>query len=75
MCVILKASNMKEVFIMNEDYLKVEFEKQVEWILDLESLPMEAKKKLIIEQAEAYTNNQYLRLLNRINVYGKSLVG
>lgn len=59
---------------MNEDYLKVEFEKQVDWILELESLPMEAKKKLIIDQAESYANNQYLRLLNKINVYGKSLV-
>lgn len=60
---------------MTEDYLKVELEKQVELILDLESLPMEAKKKLIIEQAKAYVNNQYLRLLNKINVYGKSLLG
>lgn len=60
---------------MKEDYLKVEFEKQVDWILELESLPMEAKKKLIIEQAESYANTQYLRLLNKINVYGKSLVG
>lgn len=60
---------------MNDNFFKNEFEKLVDWVLTSDALPMEVKKKLILDQAEAYANNKALEVLNKINVYGKSLIG
>lgn len=60
---------------MNDNFFKNEFEKLVDWVLASDDLPVEVKKKLILDQAEAYANNKALDALNKINVYGKSLIG
>ena len=76
MYAIIKTSNKKRgLNIMNDNAFKEEFEKLVDWILVEDALPVEIKKRMIKEQAEAYANNQVLHVLNKTNIYVKSLLG
>ena len=60
---------------MSDNVFKNELEQLVDWILESDALPVEAKKKMILDQAEVYANNQVLQVLNKTNIYVKSLLG